>query len=60
MAVTIVCEHGKKITKKQIVNYCNDKMAKYMIPEHIFFIDKLPKTPTEKIAKDLLKKSYGS
>ena len=28
--------------------------------EHIFFIDKLPKTPTEKIAKDLLKKSYGS
>ena len=35
-------------------------MAKYMIPEHIFFIDKLPKTPTEKIAKDLLKKSYGS
>ena len=60
VAVAIVFEHGKKVTKKQIVNYCNDKMAKYMIPEHIFFIDKLPKTPTEKIAKDLLKKSYGS
>ncbi len=30
-------------------------MARYMVPVHVRFLDALPKTPTEKVAKRVLK-----
>jgi acyl-coenzyme A synthetase/AMP-(fatty) acid ligase len=31
-------------------------MARYMVPEHVIFVDRLPKTPSEKVAKAELRK----
>jgi len=33
-------------------------MASYMVPLHIQFIDKLPRTSTEKIAKNELRREH--
>jgi carboxypeptidase PM20D1 len=41
------------------LDHCAGKMARYMIPEHILFLDELPKTPTEKVAKAELKKLHA-
>jgi acyl-coenzyme A synthetase/AMP-(fatty) acid ligase len=42
-----------------MLDHCAGKMARYMIPEHIMFLDELPKTPTEKVAKAELKKLHA-
>ena len=42
-----------------LANFGAGKMARYMIPEHILFLDKLPKKPTEKVAKVELKKHHA-
>ena len=41
---------------EDIVAFCSENMAYYMVPRFIEFIDALPKTPSEKIEKYKLKK----
>ncbi|MCS5592466.1 MAG: acyl--CoA ligase [Gammaproteobacteria bacterium] len=38
-------------TAKAIINHCHGKLATFKIPRYIEFISKLPRTPTQKIAK---------
>ena len=59
VAVSIVVRDGCTLTEQSVLDYCAGKMARYMIPEHILFLDALPKTPTEKIAKAELKKLHA-
>ena len=59
VAISIVVRDGCTLTEQAVLDYCAGKMARYMIPEHILFIDALPKTPTEKVAKAELKKLHA-
>lgn len=42
-------------TEEELVRFCNDNMAHFMVPRFIHFIDALPKTASEKIEKYKLK-----
>ncbi|KAF7831191.1 putative acyl-activating enzyme 6 [Senna tora] len=46
----------KKPTEKEIMEYCREKMAKFMVPKTVVFREELPKTETGKIVKHLLRK----
>ena len=59
VAVAIVLRDGAALSDRQLLDYCEGKMAKYMLPEHILFLDRLPRTPTAKVAKAELKKLYA-
>lgn len=50
----IVLRAGEKLTSTEIAEYCRGRMAKYMVPDQIEFVDGLPRTPTGKTAKHLL------
>lgn len=56
VAVAVVILDGKSLSQEQIIEYCDGKMAHYMAPEHVMFLQQLPKTATEKVAKAELKK----
>ena len=43
------------LTERHVVEYARDNMAYYMVPRYVAFLDELPKTPTHKIAKYLLR-----
>lgn len=43
------------LTEREVVEYARDHMAYYMVPRYVCFLDALPKTPTHKIAKYLLR-----
>ena len=58
VAVAIVLRDDKALTQEDLIHHCNGKMARYMVPEHILFLDALPRTPTEKIAKAELRKRH--
>lgn len=47
----IVTKHNEKLTEKEIINFCKEKLAKYKIPKEIEFISQLPRNPSGKVLK---------
>jgi crotonobetaine/carnitine-CoA ligase len=40
---------GESLTPDVLLEYCQERMAYFMVPRYVRFIERLPKTPTEKI-----------
>lgn len=59
VAVAVVLRPGAALTDGELRAYCEGRMARYMVPEHVLFLDLLPKTPTEKIDKPVLKRLFA-
>ena len=55
VAAFIVLDPGAQITEEDIQNYCAKQMANQKIPATIIFTDKIPRTPTGKILKRVLR-----
>ena len=53
----LVLKEGRSISKKEIIRYCQEKLASYKVPHKIEFRKELPKTATGKILKRALKES---
>ncbi len=51
----VVMRPGNELQPEDLVEFCADKMAKFMLPRYVEFLDDLPKTPTQKIEKYRLK-----
>jgi long-chain acyl-CoA synthetase len=51
----IVLKDGYTITGEQITKFCSEKMAVYKIPESIVFVESIPKNPTGKILRRILR-----
>lgn len=51
----IVLKKGMSVTEKELAQFCHEKIAMYKNPKFFEFRDELPKTPTGKIMKQLLK-----
>jgi fatty-acyl-CoA synthase len=52
----IVCWPGQSVEKTAIQTFCKAHLAKFKVPKHIAFIEKLPKNDTGKINRQSLKK----
>jgi carnitine-CoA ligase len=59
VAVAVVLRPGAALADGELRAYCEGRMARYMVPEHVVFLDALPKTPTEKIDKPALKRLFA-
>ena len=53
----LALKEGRKLSKKEIIKYCQEKLASYKVPHKIEFRKELPKTSTGKILKRALKES---
>ncbi|CAN6477713.1 unnamed protein product [Victoria cruziana] len=61
-------EYRGKMSEKEIVGFCREKLPHYMVPKTVVFGDQLPKTATGKVQKAVLRQkakalgasSYGS
>jgi crotonobetaine/carnitine-CoA ligase len=54
--VCIVLKEGKALKPEELMVWCEERMPYYLIPRYVEFMDKLPKTPTEKVEKYKLRK----
>lgn len=52
----IVKNSGSQLSKEQVIDYCLKNLAKYKIPKHVEFIEKMPLNDAGKIDKRQLKK----
>lgn len=53
--VFVVLREGRELDPREIVAWCEERLAKFKIPRYVEFIDELPKTPTSKIEKHRLR-----
>ena len=51
----IVLEEGEELTKQEIIQFCQDKLAKYKVPKQIEIVEELPKSALGKVLKRVLK-----
>ena len=54
----VVLEEGEEITSKEIVEYCREKIAGYKVPRILELTHEIPRTPTGKIQKHMLKERF--
>lgn len=45
----------EEVTEEEIIEYCRERMAHYMVPKTVVFQEELPKTSTGKVQKFLLR-----
>lgn len=48
---------GHTLDPLALIQWCEPRMAKFQIPRYVAFIDAFPKTPTERIRKELLSRA---
>ncbi|MCM8762018.1 MAG: AMP-binding protein, partial [Candidatus Omnitrophica bacterium] len=51
----IVLKEGETVTAKEIIHFCSKHLGRHEIPRIVEFVPELPKTPTGKVLKRLLK-----
>ena len=51
----VVCKTGQSISPGEIIAVCEEQLPKFMVPRYVEFIGQLPKTPSEKVEKGVLK-----
>lgn len=53
----LVLKDGEPWSPEQVIAYCQEHLADFKCPRHVFFMDSFPKTATGKIQKHLLTQS---
>ena len=53
--VAIVPRPGARLTAQEIAQWCAERLAPMKVPRFVLFAEKLPHTPTHKVAKAVLK-----
>ncbi|MFZ0886913.1 MAG: AMP-binding protein [Candidatus Binataceae bacterium] len=54
--VAVVLKPGQQVAPEELVRFCEERMAKFMVPRYIDFRESLPKTETHRVQKAVLKK----
>jgi acyl-CoA synthetase (AMP-forming)/AMP-acid ligase II len=54
----VVTKSGAKLTIEQLIEFCRDKIAGYKIPRQMELVDELPRNPSGKILKKILRKPF--
>jgi crotonobetaine/carnitine-CoA ligase len=55
--VVVACKPGARAAPEELVAFCTERMAKFMVPRYIEFADSIPKTETHRVQKQLLKRA---
>ena len=51
----VICMPGMSVTERELIAWCESRLAYFSIPRYIAFRDSLPKTPSERVEKYKLK-----
>ncbi len=55
----VVCKPGEVLTEKEVIDFCKQHLASYKKPRSVDFMEALPRTPTGKVLKRVLREKYG-
>jgi crotonobetaine/carnitine-CoA ligase len=49
--LAVVLRPGMRLNPEELVEFCTERLPKFMVPRYVEFLDTLPRTPTDKVAK---------
>ncbi|HKZ80710.1 MAG TPA: ATP-dependent acyl-CoA ligase [Pyrinomonadaceae bacterium] len=49
--IVVVLKEGEQLNPEELVKFCEERMAYFMVPRFIEFCEALPKTPTQRVEK---------
>lgn len=55
--ICVVLKPGEKMTPEELIEFAVERMPYFAVPRFVEFMDSLPKTPTERVQKYLLKEA---
>jgi len=56
--VAIVVKKDDSLVPEEILEFCQDKLARFKQPKAIYFIDEIPRNPSGKILKRILRERF--
>ncbi len=54
----VVVKSDDSLTAEEVLDFCRDKMARFKQPKAVFFVDEIPRNPSGKILKRLLREQF--
>jgi fatty-acyl-CoA synthase len=60
VAAVVVPSAGVELDEKDVVEHCRGRLAGYKVPKYVIVADSLPKNPSGKILKRVLRDTFGS
>ncbi|MQA14273.1 MAG: AMP-binding protein [Pseudonocardiaceae bacterium] len=58
VCAVIVCNNDATVTEDDIIEYSRSRLAGYKRPRYVVFLDELPRTPSGKVLKRVLRDDY--
>jgi fatty-acyl-CoA synthase len=55
-AAAVILKSGQTATEEEIIGHCQSQIAKFKIPRSVHFVESLPRTVTQKVQKQELKR----
>ena len=59
IASAIIIKSGETCSENDVLEYAQEKLAKFKIPKKIFFVEEIPKGATGKLQRNVLAKKFG-
>jgi crotonobetaine/carnitine-CoA ligase len=53
--ICVILKKGHKLTPEDLINFCKERMAYFMVPRYVELMKEFPKTPNQKIRKFALR-----
>lgn len=55
----VVVKEGEELTKEELIEWCQGKIGRFKIPKEVVFTETIPRTPTGKILKRVLRDEFN-
>jgi carnitine-CoA ligase len=53
--VAVVVRRGATFDPRDLTAFCAERLARHLVPRYVDVVEELPRTPTEKVRKDVLR-----
>ncbi|MFT7653029.1 MAG: acyl-CoA synthetase (AMP-forming)/AMP-acid ligase II [Candidatus Azotimanducaceae bacterium] len=57
--LAIIVKNDEALTEAEVLNYCEGKLARFKQPQAAVFVDEIPRNPSGKILKRLLREQFS-
>jgi crotonobetaine/carnitine-CoA ligase len=55
--IVVVLKQGENLAPEELLDFCQERMPYFAIPRYVEFVESLPKTPTDRVQKNLLREA---
>lgn len=59
VCANVILKAGHTVTEEEIIAFCRQQTADYKVPRTVLFVDSIPKSPTGKILKRVLREVFA-